>query len=669
MVTVDWSREQWVALADRMLGAVEPWASPRFSRITLPGEAGGYGTDVDGLEGFARTFLLAGFRIAGARGQGVDRLIANYASGIRAGVDPADPDRWVRLNEHPQAKVEAASIALILDMTRPWIWDQLDELTRSRVIEYFAPVVGDETYPQTNWVWFRLVVQTFLRSVGGPWSATDIAADLVRHDSFARGGGWSSDGDERAFDHYVGWALHVYPVLWARMQGASDLADGRTASDVAALDRYLLDAVALVGADGAPLFQGRSLVYRFAAAAPFWAGVLAGVSSTDAGTLRRAASAVVEYFGAHGVPEDDGLLTLGWHGAWPVLAQSYSGPASPYWAAKGLLGIALPADHPVWKAAAQPLPIERGDDMRVIDAAGWVVSGTHADGVVRVVNHGTDHALADAVTADSPLYARMGYSTATTPLLDPRAWREPVEQSVVLVDEQGRSTHRTAMRILDARIDVESSGDRIGVAGSVTRAHWMRFDDGQVGHGSGLVGEPTFAADIITWSIVRGEWEVRCVYVSDPSSGICTDHLKVRLGGWALAADAADIITGGGAAAVSAGPLHSVIQALGRPADAVVIERPDASPLGARSFVPTVASALAVGEWTLTALALRGTTGPAPHAHLIDERSSVSVTWPDGARTVTDLSHPHDRECVTEASPVTGNPPSGSGAIAKEQHT
>ncbi len=57
-------------------------------------------------------------------------------------------DRWVRLDEHAQAKVEAASLALVLDMTRPWIWDRLDALTQERVIAYLSPVVGDATYPQ-----------------------------------------------------------------------------------------------------------------------------------------------------------------------------------------------------------------------------------------------------------------------------------------------------------------------------------------------------------------------------------------------------------------------------------------------------------------------------------------------------------------------------------------
>ena len=210
----DWSRELWVDFADSLLSSAITHASEGAGRILIPGAQGGYGEAVDGLEGFARTFLLAGFRIAGERGIGVDHLIDFYSRGIATGVDPEAADRWVRMEEHDQAKVEAASIALVLDLTRPWIWDHLGTITQQRVITYLEPVVGDNTYPQTNWVWFRLVVETFLRSVGGAWSAGDIAADLARHDSFVREDGWLADGDERAYDHYVGWALQVYPVLW-----------------------------------------------------------------------------------------------------------------------------------------------------------------------------------------------------------------------------------------------------------------------------------------------------------------------------------------------------------------------------------------------------------------------------------------------------------------------
>ncbi len=177
------------------------------------------------------------------------------------------------------------------------------------------------------------------------------------------------------------------------MSGAAELAAGRTARDILRLDRYLQDAVALVGADGSPLIQGRSLIYRFAAAAPFWAGILAEVPSTSPGLLRHAATRIVAHFADNGVPDADGVLSLGWHHEWTALAQSYSGPGSPYWAAKGLLGIALPADHPVWSASPEPLPVETADQLRVIAAPGWIVSATRDDGIVRVLNHGTDHGI------------------------------------------------------------------------------------------------------------------------------------------------------------------------------------------------------------------------------------------------------------------------------------
>src|SRR3954453_24228353 len=210
-----------------MLAAARRHASPSHAHITFPGPEGGYGRAIDGLEGYARSFLLAGFRIAGEGGAGLDDLADRYARGLTAGTDPAHPERWVRLAEHPQAKVEAASIALILDLTRPWIWDRLDPRAQERVVGYLAPAVGDDTYPRINWVWFRLVVQTFLRSVGGPWSAGDMAEDLATHDSFVRPDGSLPDGSERSYDHYAGWALHLYPVLWARMAGAQDYAQPR----------------------------------------------------------------------------------------------------------------------------------------------------------------------------------------------------------------------------------------------------------------------------------------------------------------------------------------------------------------------------------------------------------------------------------------------------------
>lgn len=590
------TRPELVALADRMLAAVRPFASPGHARITLPGAEGGYGRAVDGLEGFARTFLLAGFRIAGdPDSQACAELAEWYARGIQNGTDPSAPDRWVRLPEHGQAKVEAASLALILDMTRPWIWDRLDPGVQDRVVEYLSPAVGDETYPQINWVWFRLVVQTFLRSVGGPFSLDEMKADLATHDSFDRGGGWMSDGPSRAFDHYVGWALHLYPTLWARMAGAEDLAQARRERDRAKLDEFLRDLVLLVGGDGSPLLQGRSLIYRFAAAAPFWVGALAGIDSVPLGQLRRAATATIGHFVENGAPDADGLLTMGWHGPWRRLAQGYSGPGSPYWAAKGMLGLALPADHPLWTAPEALLPIEESDTLIALPAPGWLVSGTKADGIVRIVNHGTDHAHEGSNLADSPFYARLGYSTATCPVLDDSGWSDPLDQSVVLVDADGHTTHRTGMRTLAVRVR-----DGFGIAASTSDAHWVLADPGQMDYGEGRRGEPVPAGRITVVSLVRGASEMRLSRVDSLADGVDPAAVRLRVGGWPAVDGLRSVVTGAGG--------HAYQE-----------KKAEASPLGVTTRIPYMEYEVRVGTWVTTQIELcRG-------------GSAAPIDWPDEA--------------------------------------
>lgn len=679
----DWTRQDWVDFADLLLTSARRYASPGHARITPPGPEGGYGRDVDGLEGFARTFLLAGFRIAGERGAGLDELADWYATGLATGTDPASPERWVRLDEHGQAKVEAASIALILDLTRPWIWDRLEPDVQERVVEYLSPAVGDPTYPRINWVWFRLVVQTFLRSVGARWSADDVAQDLATHDTFHRADGWLSDGQDRAYDHYAGWALHLYPTLWARMAGAAELAADRRERDVAALDRFLQDAVTLVGADGSPLIQGRSLAYRFAAAAPFWAGVLAEVPSLTPGQLRHAASRIVAHFAERGAPDERGLLTLGWHGAWPQLAQSYSGPGSPYWASKGLLGISLPAHHPVWTSAAEPLPVQTDDFVRAVRAPGWLVSGTRADGIVRVVNHGTDHATEGSSVSDSPLYARFGYSTATAPVLDEDGWTGPADQCVAVLDADGRATHRSGMRTLITRVDRGETGNgsgagSVGAAGSTTLAHWVTPEPDQRDHGSGRSGRSEPAGRLTVYSLVRGPWELRLSRIDDVPEELDLSALRLRIAGWAVAGDGSVEVSGVACAAASGAGLTSSLRsvpidnaayniddranAMGNPVngaalvanDAGVAVHEDAGPLGSPTRVPWLDHAVRPGVWIAALVELSGSRTDQDlgdqnstdqdrgacrvSLHRVEQALSVRVEWPDRLSTVTHLS-------------------------------
>lgn len=185
-----WTRSDWERLADRLLRAGMAHGSAGHGRITYPGTPGGLSHQIDGLEGFARTGLLAGARLVGEHGSDPLGLAEWWAAGIVSGADPDSrgqhrEDRWVRPSEHPQAVVESCSIALLLHFTRPWIWDRLSSRAQEQVIDYLSQV-RDSQIPANNWVWFQIIVETFLRGVGAPWSAEVVERNLASHESWYR---------------------------------------------------------------------------------------------------------------------------------------------------------------------------------------------------------------------------------------------------------------------------------------------------------------------------------------------------------------------------------------------------------------------------------------------------------------------------------------------------
>ncbi|UPL10039.1 DUF2264 domain-containing protein [Microbacterium sufflavum] len=642
-----WGRAHLQTVADAILDGAARYASPTGAGVRYPGRPGGFGPAVDALEGFSRTFLLAAFRIAGDP-DGTGDLAARYARGLAAGVDRGNPERWPRPDEVDQAKVEAAALAVGLHLTRDTVWARLDDTARTRTIDYLAGFIGG-SYPPNNWAWFRILVEQFLESVGGPFSTEDRGADFALLDGFERAHGWTSDGAARSFDHYAGWALSFYPAIWADMVADDPRHTARIARSRARLDDYLDDALHLVGADGGPLIQGRSLTYRFASAAAAGAAAFTGGSRHGPGLLRRAISAQVRHFVDRGTPDASGVLPLGWHGAWRALAQDYSGPGSPSWAAKGLFALALPAAHPVWTAVEEPLPIDAGSFARVLAAPGWLASGTQEDGVVRIVNHGTDHGVPGERHPDAPLYAKLGYSTATAPVLRTPGLTEPLDGTAALVRD-GRPSHRSGFSTGTLR---ERGGTLLG--GSSGRVHWHRefvsaFDVG--GGAAARVTETGPVLDVV--SVVRGAWEVRLVRVRDAKGEAAATRVRegdqLRVGGWALSGE--DLVEDGPGSVSAGAEAGNASHGSGRPggraparhsrlvelhgtdgaASGVRVES-DVTPLAPRTATPWLTVPARPGAWVAVGVLL-GVASASPQ--LTPQEGGWLVVWADGSTTAFD---------------------------------
>ncbi|GAA3704531.1 DUF2264 domain-containing protein [Zhihengliuella alba] len=418
-----YTREHWESAADRLLESAWRWASPSGAALNPPGPASASGPASDGLEGFARSMLIAAFRVAGSGGTDRRGWLARYARGLQAGTArPGDPlpagtaaEPWPVIGDHfdgGQPMVEAASVALALRLTRPWLWDLLDPLVQERAVDWLSGALRAVPAPN-NWYLFPYTVAGFLESVGRGSEETRAARRraLALLEGWYGGDGWYADGEGRAFDQYNGWAMHFYPVLDAWM-------DGRTDVHVDRLETFLARFRYQFGSDGAPVYMGRSMTYRWAAGTAIAVGALTGRTPISPGQSRRLLSGSLRYFLERGALNEHGLPSLGWHGEHAPTVQDYSGPASPLWAAKAFVCLLAPRDSALWTATEELAPVERESRMLADPVPNFLIQATADDGIVRLHNHGSDkvrpYQEAGAAGAD-PLYARLAYSSATGP--------------------------------------------------------------------------------------------------------------------------------------------------------------------------------------------------------------------------------------------------------------
>ncbi|MFJ8146489.1 DUF2264 domain-containing protein [Streptomyces sp. NPDC096048] len=594
-----YTRAHWEAVADGLLWAAWRWGTPGCALLDLPGRPSRSGPRSDGLEGFARTFLAAAFRVAGADGEDPHGWLDRYARGLASGtLAPGrdDAESWPLILDHDvqgQPMVESASVALGLRLTAPWLWKHLDSGVQDRVEEWLRGALRHVPAPN-NWYLFPYTVAGFLESVGrgddGTAAVRERALELM--EGWYRGGGWYADGDGRAFDHYNGWALHLYPVL-----------DAHLSDDTGQLSRYgdrlraHLDGFGLMfGGDGAPLHYGRSLSYRFAASAAVSLGAVTGHTPLTPGASRRLASGSLRYFVERGALTDDGLLSLGWHGPHEATLQSYSGPASPYWASKAFVSLLAPAGHPLWTAAEEPAPVEEADRVLALPAPGLLVQATRGDGIVRLHNHGSDHVRpheGESAAEDDPHYGRQAYSTRTGPTAPGN-----VADNHLSVEVNGRRSVRRRVHPLGA-----GHGDGWGWAAS-----W---------HRPAFAGGPPMVPGLRVESVTvaRGACELRVHRVVGAPAKARVTHT-----GWAT------------------GPQEPLVSALHglhgwRPGPETV-RAPQGTAFAPWAELPRLSGDAGGTSLHVCLAALTGEPGPGPLAEAVTEvvaaDTGVEVVWADG---------------------------------------
>lgn len=399
---------------------------PHFSeggaRVRLGSFAAAFSHEDAEFEGFARP--LWGLVPLHAGGGRFDHWAA-WVRGMRHGPDPDHPEHWHMYEGRAQTMVEQAVIGLGLALAPDILWEPLSDAERDRLagwlgrIDRFEPV-------ENNWQFFRVMVDLGLEAVGRTVDDDALQASLDRIDSYYLADGWYGDGKGGARDHYVAWALHAYGLVYARLRPGCP----RSAIHLDRARAFAGDFEWWFDAEGGTLPFGRSLTYRFAAAA-FWSAlVLADCEALPWGRVKGLLLRHLRWWSSRPISDRDGVLSIGWAYDQPWMREEYNSAGSPYWAMKAFLCLAQPASHAFWKAEEEPLEAPKGT--RALPHAGMIVSRAADQAVALSGGH-------DALTffnQGRAKYARFAYSTRFAFGLDPV--RGTGDSTLVLVDPRSQ---------------------------------------------------------------------------------------------------------------------------------------------------------------------------------------------------------------------------------------
>jgi hypothetical protein len=391
-----------------LITPVLPHFSPGRAQVLMGPNRALYGDPAGLLEGFSRT--LWGI-VPLTAGGGEFAHWDFWRAGFSAGTDPSHAEYWGEPGDFDQRSVEMAAMGLALSLAPKETWSRFTPAVQTRLATWLGRINRVQLV-DSNWLFFRVLVNLGLKHCGQAWSQEKISADLDRLDQFYRGDGWYADGavgttyrNGRLGDYYVPMGFHFYSLLYARLAGAEDPV--RAARYVERARIFSEDFLHWFSGDGAALPFGRSLTYRFAQAA-FWGAVaFAPVAALPWPVVKGLYLRHLRWWLRQPVFSETGLLTIGY--AYPnlVASESYNSSGSPYWGMKVFLPLALPAEHPFWTAEEAPLP--KRAPVRTVSGANLVLTSSGANSDVIALNPGQP--VYDWPRHAPSKYSKFAYST------------------------------------------------------------------------------------------------------------------------------------------------------------------------------------------------------------------------------------------------------------------
>jgi len=261
-----------------------------------------------------------------------------------------------------------------------FFWEPLSKKEKENLLSSLEKFAKRPTWDCNTW-FFRLTAVPILCRENIEIDRNHWTRIFRRCLNWYRGDGWFIDGGNFTFDYYNLWGFQLYNNMLIYFDSPwRDLLFDRI-KHISALFQESFPY--LYGRDGGPVPWGRSLSYRFASLSALGWSVLAGTNTIPPGRARRIASGCLKYFWEHGAMSENGLLEAGFRGPNSVVAEDYIRRGAPYWAAQGLICLAIPEDHPFWTAKEEPMPADGSGGRIALPGAQMVLKVSPVDGEVR----------------------------------------------------------------------------------------------------------------------------------------------------------------------------------------------------------------------------------------------------------------------------------------------
>lgn len=270
--------------------------------------------------------------------------------GLKNAMDSSAKD-FMRFDLNGQQMVDASFLAVAF-LRAPWIWQNLDAVTKERMVASFR-TTRQYRPPYSNWLLFAAATEVFLYQNGYDWDPIRVDYAMHKLDEWYVGDGMYTDGPNFAFDYYNSFVIHPYlglisqTLLDKKNNAYRSFADKFAKRD----ERYAILQERMINGDGTFPATGRSLIYRGAAFHHLADMALKKKlpAQLSPASVRCALTAVIRKTLENPTTfTKDGWLTIGLYGYQPEMGDVYNNAGSPYLCTLIFLPLGLPATDAFW---------------------------------------------------------------------------------------------------------------------------------------------------------------------------------------------------------------------------------------------------------------------------------------------------------------------------------